>query len=393
MKRNIFPLLLLLTCACSTVVSEEGCSDDSSSGSACDDAQPIPAALQDIALKPAGELSADDGFLARGVPDPAGLLGFDPLSFDPPVTLTRDDVPDVVNAGEVVLVTGGNTRKLVTFNCTEEAPCGLKSDGHTRTQPIAVQGSYFVVDGFAFSGDDTESIYAVRDANHFVVRNVKHSGTGTRTRNGTSMQHAGGDVAVYVNNTIYGIAVADGTDEVDYMGIGVSSGSQIWILGNNIERVGGDSLKLGQNVRRAGGVHPRNIYIAGNKFGRNGENPIDIKWATDIVISDNELQGATVSVSSSGECVVIHESGDNVRLYDNLLRDCAVGVVTATSGGGARYIEVDGNTFRNMRLGVQNRGGGHAEITNNVFIDVGLMWRNNSNNRSTVSTSDNRKER
>ena len=111
------------------------------------------------------------------------------------------------------------------------------------------------------------------------------------------------------------------------------------------------------------------------------------------MISDNELQGASVSVSSSGECVVIHESGDNVRLYDNLMRDCAVGIVTATSGGGARYIEVDGNTFRNMRLGIQNRGGGHADITNNIFIDVGLMWRNNSNNRSTVSTSDNRKER
>ena len=392
MKREFFPLLLL-ACACSTVVSDDRCSADSGSGSACHDAQPIPAALQDIAPKSAGGLSADDGFLARGVPDPTGLLGFDPLSFDPPVTLTRDDVPDVVSAGEVVLVTGGNTRKLVTFNCTEEAPCGLKSDGHTRTQPIAVKGSHFVVDGFVFSGDETESIYALRGANHFVVRNIKHTGTGTRTRNGTSMQHSGGDVAVYLNNTINGIAVADGTDEVDYMGIGVASGSQIWIVGNEIERVGGDSLKLGQNVRRAGGVHPRNIYIVGNKFGKNGENPIDIKWATDIVISGNDLQGASVSVSSSGECTVIHESGDNVRFYDNVFRDCAVGIVTATSGGGASYIEVDGNTFKNVRLGIQNRGGGHAEITNNIFIDAARMWKNNRNNRSSVSTSGNRTEK
>ena len=327
--------------------------------------------------------------IARGVPNPSTALGFDPFTFDPAVTSTRGDLPSVVNGGEVIVVTGGNGGGQVTFNCSAAEPCVLKSDGTPRTQGIGVSGSYFVVDGFVFQGDNTESVHALSGANHFVVRNVTHSGSNSRTGNGTSMYHSGGNVAVYYNNTIRNIAVADGSDEVDYMAFSVASGSNVWVVGNTSYQVGGDSLKLGQNVARAGGVFPRNIYVSGNDFGNNGENPIDIKWAVDIVISDNDLHDSRQSVSSSGECTVIHESGDNVRFLDNRFTNCTTGVETATSGGGANYIEIDGNTLTNVQLGVHNRGGGHADITNNICINVSQMYENETNNGSTVSASGN----
>lgn len=327
--------------------------------------------------------------IARGVPNPGASLGFDPFTFDPAITQTLSNVPATVNAGESIFVTGGNTAQQVTFNCTAVAPCMLKSNGAPRTAPIAVSGSYFVFDGFVFQGDNTESVYARSGANHFVVRNITHTGNNTRRSNGTSMLHGGGDYAVYYNNTIRNIAVADGSDEVDYMAFSVASGSNIWVIGNTSFQVGGDSLKLGQNVARAGGVFPSNIYVAQNNFGNNGENPIDIKWAVNIVLSDNDLHDSVASVSSSGECTVIHESGDNVHFYDNRFLRCNIGIVTATSGGGARYIEVDGNHFSNGQLGIYNRGGGHADITNNRFTGVTRMWENEPNNGSTVTASGN----
>jgi hypothetical protein len=66
-----------------------------------------------------------------------------------------------------------------------------------------------------------------------------------------------------------------------------------------------------------------------------------------------------------------------------------VGVVTATSGGGATYIEVDGNTFDNMGIGVRNRGGGHADVTNNRFTNVDEPIVTNTDNGSSTNASGN----
>jgi hypothetical protein len=278
----------------------------------------------------------------------------------------------------------------VTFNCTSAAPCLLKSNGAVRSNlnSLTVSGSHFVVDGFVFQGDNTGGVYVV-GGNFGVVRNVEHGGNNSRTGNGASMAVEGNSDIVFYNNHVHNIAVNDGTDEVDYNGLAVIQGTRIWILNNQIHEVGGDSLKLGQNVARAGGIFPTNIYVAGNRMYGNGENPIDIKWSREIYITDNELFGVSTSVSSSGEAIVIHESGDNVHILDNNFHDVRVGVETATSGGGATYIEVDGNTFEDMDIGVYNRGGGHADVTNNTFVNVTERIRNNPDNGSTVTDSGN----
>jgi hypothetical protein len=246
-----------------------------------------------------------------------------------------------------------------------------------------------VVDGFVFQGDDTGSVYVV-GGNFGVVRNIEHGGNNSRTGNGASMAVEGNsNDVVFYNNHIHNIARNDGTDEVDYMGLTVADGSNTWVINNHIHEVGADSLKLGQNVARAGGIFPTNIYVTGNRFYGNGENPIDIKWSRDIYIADNELYGVSSSVSSSGEAIVIHESGDNVHILDNQIHDVRVGVETATSGGGATYIEVDGNTFDSMDIGVYNRGGGHADVTNNTFTNVSQPIVTNTDNGSTTTASGN----
>ena len=359
--------------------SDPGCSQ-SSDNDESDDAPAPPPPPPSPPPPPGNEI-------ARNIPHPADFFGWDPLTFDPPTTQTVSSVPSSVSAGSSILVTGTGGSS-VTFNCTSSAPCLLKSTGVARSSGLAVSGSHFVVDGFVFQGDDTESVY-VSGANFGAVRNVEHGGTNSRTGNGTSMLHWIGSDMVYYNNHIHNIARNDGSEEVDYMGLSASRGSRIWFIGNHVHEVGGDSLKLGQNVSRAEGQFPTEIYVTGNRFYGNGENPIDIKWSRDIWIVDNELYGVSSSVSSSGEAIVIHESGDYVHILDNYIHDVSHGVETATSGGGASYIEVDGNTFDNMAIGVYNRGGGHADVTNNTFADVGDPIVTNTGNGSTTTASGN----
>ena len=151
-------------------------------------------------------------------------------------------------------------------------------------------------------------------------------------------------------------------------------------------------MRTGTNVSRLDeGVEPaKNIYVARNRFHDMGENPIDLKYSTDIIISANELYGSSSSVSSAGEAVVLHESADRVSFYDNHFHDVRRGIVTATSGGGAEYILVESNLFEDISdKGVYNRGGGHADVFNNTFRSVSEPIVNNPNNGSTVTESGN----
>ena len=330
-----------------------------------------------------------DGTRPVSIPHPADSFGWDPYTFDPPPTRTVVDMPSEIDAGDSILVTGNGGASRISFSCTEAAPCMLKGQGQTLPSELVVSGTHYVVDGFVFAGDDSSSVIVV-DSSFAAIRNITHSGNNSRRRNGTSMLSVRSSDIVYFQNHIHNIAVNDGSAEIDYIGINISGGSRHWIKNNEVHELGGDSLKLGENVRRAKGTFPTTIYVEGNRFYGNGENPIDIKWSTDIFIVDNELFGVAASVSSSGEAIVIHESADRVTIDNNRIHDVALGIVTATSGGGAKHVSVNGNTFENMSIGVYNRGGGHADITNNTFENVADPIRNNSHNGSTTTERGNK---
>jgi len=338
-------------------------------------------------------VTGSQGEYARGVPYPD--FGWNPLTFDPPTTSTTSSLPSSVNSGEVILYTGtrGGT---VRFNCNEAAPCVLKGQGQTLSSGLQVTGSHFVVENFQFYNIDSSiDIAGTRSnpASFAVIRNLDHGGNNTGTNNSTAMWLADAHDVVFYKNKIHNLKQDSGSSEVDYIGfVPRHNATNIWYLDNDVWRLGGDAIRTGTNVSRLGSGNspPKYIYIAGNRFHDMGENPIDLKYATEIVISENELYGAQSSVSSSGELITIHESGDNVYIYDNTMYSGSRGVVTATSGGGARYIEVDGNNMSNLsEYGVYNRGGGHADVTNNTFTNVRTPIQTNSDNGSTTYASGN----
>jgi len=324
---------------------------------------------------------------ARNVPYPD--FGWDPLTYDPVTTATVSSLPSTVSAGEVMEYTG-TSGGSVTFNCTAEAPCVLRGQNQLLSSSLGVTGTHFVIEHFKWFGSGGS--VTVRDSSFVVVRENEHYGDNTGTGNGTSMTATYDTNLVYYRNTIRNLGVDDGTDEVDFHGFKPRHGNiNVWYLDNDVYRLGGDSIQAGTNVSRlAGNPFSENLFIAKNRFHDNGENPIDIKAALNVTISENSLFGAKLSSSSSGEVIVIHESGDDIYILSNAIYDSRRGVVTSTSGGGATYILVDGNTFQNLdQYGVYNRGGGHADITNNLFINVAIPIQNNPDNGSTVTESGN----
>jgi Bacterial Ig domain len=311
---------------------------------------------------------------ARGVPHPAAQFGWDPLTYD---------------TSSVTPVTACPTS--VVFNGTAAAPHVVRGGGLTCPATIQVSGQHGILEDFLFG--NIESSVRVTNASFVVIRHITHVGNNTGTSNGSSMAVTFSHDIVYFQNTIRNLRDNSGTTEVDYMGFMTRNDDfRIWYLDNDVYQLGGDSLRTGTNFvsLNPGESETTDVYVARNRFGGNGENPIDLKRSNRIVISGNDLYDARLSGSSAGEIIVAHEDAQDVYVYDNIIRNAQLGVVTATSGGGARQITVDGNTFTDIgRFGVYNRGGGHATVTNNTFTRVATPIETNPNNGSTTTESGN----
>jgi hypothetical protein len=320
----------------------------------------------------AGGSGGTGGDYARGVPHPAAEFGWDPLTYDtsgvPPVASCPTSVNFAGTAANPEIVRGGG------ILCDEE---------------IEVTGEHGILEGFSFY--NTESSVRVTGASYVVIRDIEHGGDNTGTDNGSSMSVVESHHIVYYQNRIHNLRETSGAREVDYHGfVPRNDDDRIWYLDNDVHELGGDSLRTGTNVSSLdpGQTRTTNVFAARNRFWGNGENPIDLKCSTGIVISENDLYGVGASVSSAGEAIVAHEDAQEIWVYDNHIHDVVRGIVTATSGGGAEEITVDGNRFEFISdIGVYNRGGGHATVTNNVFHDVTTPIETGTNGSTTTEAN------
>lgn len=234
---------------------------------------------------------------------------------------------------------------------------------------IAEQGdvSFFILSDIQMSGVGT-NIIDIRttplstSATNIIVRNCRFIGTGSNL-DGTAMtgraQDGTTDVVehiVWYNNKISdngvhnsgAIGTSDGNDEG-----GIDMGKNmdfVWILDNEIYRVGSDSVSGCHTCSAA--ERPTNVTIAGNLMYENDENALDFKGIQKMVISQNEMYGPFND--DSGNAVVLHGGAQSIPVEDcwvifNEIHDCPTGSwVTA----GARVHHV-GNVFYNTTSQVE----------------------------------------
>ena len=318
-------------------------------------------------------------------------------------------------AGTYVEVHGGpyyvsRNQWRVYTNGTAENPTWLVGDESSkpifRFEFIIEDTSHFIVEHLKF---DTHLrwIRATGQSDHLVIRYCELTGDTNAVARASMIGVSGdpgkrsSDVLVYRNN-IHDSGDTSGVNEVDINGItNPAYIDRLWILENEIYRVGGDSVRVGQNQGRMPepSALPHFTYLGRNHFYGNGENAIDVKHATDVIISENQLHGISNVVSSSGEAVVIHENAERVWVIGNTVYDAEIGLIN-TSGTDVWFIAneiydihaqggfdpesnygrgvaihfrgissggVVNNTIHDYDKGVQISSGSSFQVVNNIF--------------------------
>jgi hypothetical protein len=106
------------------------------------------------------------------------------------------------------------------------------------------------------------------------------------------------------------------------------------------------------------------IYIGGGYFHHNRENGVDIKDSQDIVVSGVMMEGFRPTSSSPGEALIIHDDAFDAQIYDNVITDSTMGMV---SSGRAGHI-IDGNNIQALNVGIQLRNTQNITVTNNTVV-------------------------
>lgn len=255
--------------------------------------------------------------------------------------------PTTYDAGSRVEVHGGPyTGGALIFNGTEEAPCWFIGVEHPILQSqIFLKGSYVVFDGFKFNASrKTVSMRSKDGSNlhHAMVRNCLMEGPGTWDGNTACIDIYGTagnlfhDLIVY-NNTIHDFGddnymVGGVYASNDYHGIQVSRDAyNVWVLENTVYNLGGDSIQFGTAYAIPVESIVNRIFVGKNVFHSNLENAIDVKQASDSVISQNECYDFIPTNGKSGVAIVIHNNPTGMWVIFNKVHSAGTGIISTGS--------------------------------------------------------------
>lgn len=336
----------------------------------------------------------------------------------------RKTIPLVLTAGSVVEVHGGpykfpRDRVLFTANGTAKAPVFLRSpDGAERVRfevkSMGITGSWFVIENFEMLGTSGGTGRKAK-AEHVVIRNCEfHHHTRSNCIN------VGGKQNVVFNNYIHHIGNHDNPN--DRHGFHARANAEkIWFVDNHVHHCTGDGTQFAHGARNNN--EPRFVYVGRNIFHDDLENAVDIKFATDVIISQNTCYGyrpiSRGKSGSDGTAMVLGSDGGPNRvwvlfntIYDsknairneetvdawiigNVMYDLLRGgIVLEKKGTNLRIVN---NTIVNAAISVDQMWKPHfgLNMANNIIVGIGKNKYNNHfnierkevSNRSTLNNT------
>jgi parallel beta-helix repeat protein len=276
----------------------------------------------------------------RGIPEPSDVLGFDVWS---------DYATDQVLTGNL----GNHT---LSCNGTEADPCFIDASAATFTK-LTVSGTYIVLQGgLVDAPSGSGGWFESHDCRYCVFRDVEVAGP--KTDSGHSTAVILGWFNVWIRGSVHGFGDnRTSAGEQDFHGMKVLA-TDVWILDAEIYDVSGDSVQVGDATRASA----ERVYMGGGYFHHNRENAVDIKDSRDIVVSGVLMEGFRPTSSSPGEALIIHDDAFDARVYDSIVRDATMGMV---SSGRSGHI-IDGNNIQALSVGIQLRNTDNITVTNNT---------------------------
>jgi hypothetical protein len=107
------------------------------------------------------------------------------------------------------------------------------------------------------------------------------------------------------------------TGEQDVHGVGAEAVQRLWLVDSHLHHNRGDSIQLGH--QEANATH--DVYIGRNRMHDDGENRVDIKETSNVVISENTFTNPNPGFPH----VVLHDCPENAAvLYNNFTGDTGI---------------------------------------------------------------------
>ena len=255
------------------------------------------------------------------------------------IDLPRKTIPSgEMRAGTIVTIGGGPYEgPEIRWHATGtlDTPVLIRSPTNSVLpvirQKILLSGHYAIVEGLQFDQSRT-SIRIEPGSSYIAIRANRFIGPRKFAGN-TSVLGVQGTATATTSNIVFaGNEIRDFGDtqpeskENDYHGIKASRYcSNIWIVGNRISNMGGDSVQIGdaklQDAQRCS-----RIFITENDFFGNRENAIDIKRANGVIVAENDIHDFLPPVSINAPTIVVHDGAAAVWILANQISNARGGV-------------------------------------------------------------------
>lgn len=280
---------------------------------------------------------------------------------------------------------------------TENNPVWVVSSPETIIRfGIVFSGTYLYVDNLHLRDDNGISVRPYNDvkSNNILFRNSTIIGRGTvGSTTGFAAEGTKDDptvgVIAYNNKISYMGDSTSRTVEGDNHALQTGSNiSNVWYLFNESHHNSGDGVQLSH-----GGVNAHNFYYGGNTSYSEHENCVDVKTASNVVISDNLCYDIRDTPKAEGGAMVAHYGSDNVWWINNHISDANHGIILngVTNqhiignyiADMFEYTEADSrlethgeNSAYNSGAGITMRGVHNVNIENNYITEVsrGIAW-------------------
>ncbi|MCF6268520.1 MAG: discoidin domain-containing protein [Melioribacteraceae bacterium] len=334
--------------------------------------------------------------------------------------LPRLTIPKNITEGSVVEVHNGPYNYSQSIHGGTYLP--IVNNLGTASKPIFIRGansetrfeiggskdilirdnSYVIIENVLINGPQMK-IY--QPTNHFTLR---HSEVTGESSNGIYIWTWKNDFTpghlkehlVFYDNDIHDNGPYPVNYETGRFGFMIDDATQnVWIVDNKIYNNGDDGVQIINRswVPNIGPLADR-IFIGRNKMYEDGENAIDVKGATNIIISQNEIYGYKILMSSSaGEAIRINDEGDqeNIWIIFNHIYnsvDAIDPVVSPSKATTHPYVigniihdveiavnrdatVVANNTIYNVGTGVERRAKPFFELSNNIITESNNAYK------------------
>ncbi|MBT2161123.1 right-handed parallel beta-helix repeat-containing protein [Zobellia barbeyronii] len=303
----------------------------------------------------------------------------------------RKTIPNPVPAGSYVVVAGNynyiqNDIKLRgegtgdTWVAGESGPVWVVSDSENKAEitdkKMLLSGSYVYLDGFYFhSGGRIQlgSYQPGSQVDHILIRNSEMKGevdvAGGVLINTVGLEEGPAKDIIIYNNKAHRIGPLDSDVDIDARGCSIQSyTSNMWVLDNEFSNSSaGLQVEAGSLANQTTTHH---IYISRNHIFDIAQAGIGIKYALDIIISENVVHDIIDTPWSPSKGIGFQYAPDRVWILFNEISNVYTGIRGGSDNGGAgtngKSVFIIGNLIKDVTI----NGTAHNGATSGLGIEI-----------------------